>query len=112
MLSRLFAFIVLVVLVGGGLYYWQLGGGELPSAESFGEVGLQVRDAATQTAVRGALHLNRNLEPYAIDVEAEDGVVVLRGELPREELKALAQEVGAAWTSDQSGVELVEEQRR
>ena len=28
------------------------------------------------------------------------------------EMKALALEVAAAWTSDQSGVELVEEQRR
>ena len=28
------------------------------------------------------------------------------------EMKALAQEVGAAWTSEKSGVELVSEQRR
>ena len=28
------------------------------------------------------------------------------------EMKALAQEVAAAWTSDQSGVELIAEQRR
>ena len=28
------------------------------------------------------------------------------------EMKALAQEVASAWTADQSGVELVEEQRR
>ena len=28
------------------------------------------------------------------------------------EMKALAQEVASAWTSDRSGVELVEEQRR
>ena len=28
------------------------------------------------------------------------------------EIKALAQEVASAWTSDRSGVELVEEQRR
>jgi prevent-host-death family protein len=28
------------------------------------------------------------------------------------EMKALAQEIASAWTSDQSGVELIEEQRR
>jgi len=95
-LSRLFAFVVLVVLVGGGLFYWRLGGGGLPAAEDFGEVGLHVRDTAVTAAVRGALGLNRRLQPYRIRVETEDRVVVLRGKLPQEELKELAESIAAA----------------
>ncbi len=96
MLSRLFAFVVLVVLVGGGLYYWRLGGGELPAPEDFGDIGLHLRDTAITAAVKGALGLNRQLQPYGLGVETEDRVVVLRGKLPREELKDLAESLASA----------------
>jgi hyperosmotically inducible protein len=95
-LSRLLAFVVLVVLVGGGLYYWKLGGGGLPAPEDFGEIGQHLRDTAVTAAVKGAMGLNRQLQPYGIGVETEDRVVVLRGKLPREELKQLAEAVAAA----------------
>lgn len=60
------------------------------------EVGKRLADARITGEVVGALHLNRNLAPWAIDVGTEEGVVTLRGDVPREELRATAERVAAA----------------
>jgi len=96
LLSRLFALVVLFALIGGGLYYWKLEGRGLLPPEALGEVVPGLRDGATTGAVRGAFKLNRHLKPHRIDVETEAGVVTLRGEVPREELRELAGDVAAA----------------
>jgi hyperosmotically inducible periplasmic protein len=96
MLSRLFALLVLLVLIGGGLYYWQLGRAGLPAPESLGEIGERIQDVKTTGAVKGALALNRRLVPYAIDVEARQGTVTLRGALPSDDLRELAATVAGA----------------
>ena len=53
-------------------------------------------------AVKAALELNRNLSSYPIEVEAhDDGSVVLRGEVPSEEIRATAVRVAAAVPDDE-----------
>jgi osmotically-inducible protein OsmY len=96
LLSRLFALVVLLALIGGGLYYWKLEGRGLLPPEALGEVAPGLRDSATTGAVKGAFRLNRHLKPHRIGVKTEEGVVTLRGEVPREELRDLAGDVAAA----------------
>jgi osmotically-inducible protein OsmY len=92
----LLALLVLVALIGGGLYYWKLEGRGLLPPEALGEVAPGRRDGATTGAVKGAFRLNRHLKPHRIGVKTEEGVVTLRGEVPREELRELAGDVAAA----------------
>ena len=89
MLRRLFALAVIVVLVGGGLYYWkyQTTGVAPRSLEDLGE---ELGDVKVTAQVKAALALNRNLKPYTIGVSSEDGVITLRGDVPSAELKGLA----------------------
>lgn len=95
MLRRLAALIVILALLGGGLYYWK--SRETGAAPvRLLEVGKRLADARITGEVVGALHLNRNLAPWAIDVGTEEGVVTLRGDVPREELRATAERVAAA----------------
>jgi hyperosmotically inducible periplasmic protein len=95
-LGRLFALCILVALIGGGLYYWKHGGSGLPEVEDLGEVGGRLKDATTTGAVKGAFELNRHLAPLEIEVETEDGVVTLRGRVPGEETRRLAEKVAGS----------------
>jgi osmotically-inducible protein OsmY len=98
MLRRLFALVVLIALVLGGLYYWQARTGRrLPGLPKVGGKPVEaLKDAKTMLSVKTALGLPRSLEPYSIDVESENGVVTLRGKVPREDLRALAERTAAA----------------
>lgn len=94
----------------GVLYYWRYQPGQLPHFRTdklgsvgtkLGEVGESVsekfRATRTKGAVKAALELNRNLSSYPIEVEGhDDGAVVLRGEVPSEEIRATAVRVAAA----------------
>jgi len=94
---RLLALLLLVVLVGGGLYYWRTGR-PLPEGapESLEAVGDRLTDAALTGAVKAAFELNRHLAPLPLSVDAEDGVVTLRGPVPDAPTAALAEQVAAA----------------
>jgi len=96
-MRRLFAFLVILFLAGAGLYYWKYRpAGETPR-QALGAVGEKIRAAKTTGEVRAALELNRNVKPYPIEVDVtRNGVVVLRGEVPREDFRAEAQRVVAA----------------
>ena len=108
-MRRIFAFLVLVALVLGVLYYWKYQPGRLPTLRSdklgalgtkLGEVGDSVSEKFRATKVKGAvkaaLELNRNLSAYSIAVDArDDGSVVLGGEVPSEDVRALAERVAA-----------------
>jgi hyperosmotically inducible periplasmic protein len=95
-MRRLFALLVLLVLAGVGLYYWKSRpAGETPQ-QALSAVGDKLRGAKTAGEVKAALELNRNLEPYSIDVDVADGVVALKGEVPREDFKAEATRLVAA----------------
>jgi osmotically-inducible protein OsmY len=95
-LSRLFALCILLALVGGGLYYWKRGGQGLPEVESLGDVGDRLKDATTKGAVKGAFELNRHLAALDVEIATENGVVTLRGSVPGEETRLLAEDVAAS----------------
>ena len=96
-MRRLFTLLVLLVLVGAGLYYWKYRPTGTSPQQAFGSVGEKLRGAKTTAEIKAALELNRNLKPYPIHVDATgDGVVALQGEVPREDFKAEAGRVVAA----------------
>jgi len=96
-MRRLFALLVLLALVGVALYYWKDRPAGESAQEALSSVGDKIRGAKTTGEVKAALELNRNLKPYAIDVDvADDGTVTLRGQLPREDFKAEAERVTVA----------------
>jgi len=94
---RLLALLVLLALVGVGLYYWRYRPAGQTPQQALDAVGQKLRGAKTAGEVKAALELNRNLRPYAIDVDVEHGgVVVLKGALPREDFRAEAVQIAAA----------------
>src|SRR5438093_3324697 len=96
-MRRLFAFLVLVVLVGVGLYYLKYRPTGTSPRQALASVGERLCGAKTTGEVKAALELNRNLKPYPIDVDTTgDGVVALKGEVAREDFKAEAERVAAA----------------
>ena len=66
--------------------------------EALGSVGDRLQATKTTAAVKAALELDRDLSAYPIDVDsgAEEGSIVLRGEVPTEDLRAAAEERAAA----------------
>ena len=106
-MRRLLLLIVLVAILAFAFVYLRGGGTQgasVPSVpalgevkEKLGEVGDKLKGTKVQGSVKAALELNRDLQPYDFDVDADsNGVVTLKGELPREDLKTLAGRVAAA----------------
>jgi osmotically-inducible protein OsmY len=98
-LRQLLGLIVLVVLAGAAYYYWRHRPGEVQGArEAIGSVGDKLQATKTAASVKAALELDRELGAYPIDVDAGDaeGTVVLRGEVPSEDLRAAAEQRAAA----------------
>ena len=101
-MRRVLALLVVGALVLGVLYYWKYQPGRLPHLRSdqLGEVGTRLgqvgetvgeklRATRTKGAVKAALELNRNLNSYPIEVDAQDdGTVILRGNVPSEQARA------------------------
>lgn len=94
MIRRLLGLIVLLGLLAGGLWYWKLRG-EGVRPDALGSVAA-LKDAKLTWAVKAALGLHRSLKPYTLEVGVEEGVVTLRGELPRDTLKSVAERTAAA----------------
>lgn len=93
--------LLLVLIVAGALFYvykrnWSL-------ADAFHSVKESAEDAATKSKVRTALLLSKNVSPYDIKVESNQGDVNLKGQVPSEEIKAMA----GAIAQDTSGVKQV-----
>ena len=96
-MRRLFALLVHLVLAGVAIYYWKYRPAGATPQQALGEVGGKIRAAKTTGEIKAALELNRNLKPYPIDVDVTgDGVVALKGEVPREDFRAEAQRIAAA----------------
>lgn len=108
-MSRLLALIVLVGLLVAGLYYWRRSdaGARAAATDGIGDVGdrigevgqsvgNRIRDTKVTGQVKAALELNRTLQPYSFDVDTDNEVVVLRGEVPTEELRLAAERVAAS----------------
>ena len=106
-MRRVLALLVVGVLVLGVLYYSKYQPGRLPHVRSdkLGEVGTRLgevgetvgeklRATRTKGSVKAALELNRNLNSYPIEVDAQDdGTVILRGSVPGEQARAEAMRV-------------------
>jgi osmotically-inducible protein OsmY len=96
-MRRLFTLLVLLVLIGAGLYYWKYRPTGTSPQQALGSMGEKLHGAKTTAEIKAALELNRNLKPYPIHVDVTgDGVVGLSGEVPREDFKAEAGRVVAA----------------
>jgi hyperosmotically inducible protein len=106
--SRLLGLILLIGLVVAGLYYWRRtdAGARAAATDGIGNVGDRIgqvghsvgnrlRDTKVTGQVKAALELSRTLQPYSFDVSTDDEVVVLRGEVPTEELRQAAERVAA-----------------
>jgi osmotically-inducible protein OsmY len=96
MIRRLFGLIVLFALLAGGLYYYKMRGFGPGAPASLQALRGQLKDAGLTGAVKTAFELNRTLKPLPIHVSTEGEVVTLRGDVPNEEVKAVAERVAAA----------------
>jgi osmotically-inducible protein OsmY len=98
-LRSLLTLVVLAVLAGAAYYYWRYRPAEVQGArEALGSVGDKLQATKTAAEVKAALELDRELARYSIDVDAgnQEGVVVLRGQVPSAEVRAAAETRAAA----------------
>jgi hyperosmotically inducible periplasmic protein len=89
--------LLVVVLVAAG-YLLMTRNASVQNAFHF--VKDSTQDAETTSSVRTALLLSKQVSPYAIKVETTQGVVTLDGQVPSEQIKAVA----SAIAQDTSGV--------
>ncbi len=94
MIRRLFALVVLLALVGAGIYVWKLRPAGLPS--SITAVGDSLDDVRIAASVKTAIGLSKDLENLPIEVSVSGGVVRLRGKVPSEELRKRAERTASA----------------
>jgi osmotically-inducible protein OsmY len=92
-IRRLFALLILLGLVAGGLYYWKF---RPETPKELVAVRDTMRDAAVKTGVKTAFSLNRSLGGLGIQVETEDAVVTLRGAVPDDATRQLAEVVAGS----------------
>lgn len=92
MLRRLFALLIVLALVGAGLYFWKLAPAGSRGLEGLGQ---RLDEARLTTAVKTALALNRRLAAADLSVSCEAGVVTLTGSVPSSEAQQLALQVAA-----------------
>ncbi|MFY9556450.1 MAG: BON domain-containing protein [Blastocatellia bacterium] len=84
--------VVIVILVAGVGYYVYTHGWKKPA--SLSEVFSSSGDAATTRKVKTALGLSKRLAGFDINVNTNDGVITLSGQVPSEDIKSLAGEIG------------------
>lgn len=94
MLRRLVAFVLLVLLLGAGLWLWRTG--RAPGPGDLGDFRQKLGDARVATSVEAALALNRRLAGQPVRVSARGGRVTLAGQVADAERRALALELAAA----------------
>lgn len=94
MLRRLFALVILLGLLAGSLYYWKQASGA--ATPRLGQVGRHLDDARLHASVKTAFELNRRLRALDLRIQAEDGVVTLRGPVPDAETRSVAEQVAGA----------------
>jgi len=91
--------VVLFFLVAVGIWYYVQGkNGSVK--EAWSSIKESSEDAATTTKVKTALMLSKYVSAFDIDVNTKQGAVSLKGQVPSEEIKAMA----GAIAQDTSGV--------
>jgi len=94
MLRRLFAFTVLLLLVGGGYYLWVSSPhGRIDDLQGLGG---RFEDLRVTASVRAALALNRRLQTSDLHVDTAKGRIRLTGSAPDAATRSLAMEVAMA----------------
>ena len=96
--GRLGPVLVLLVVVFGVAYYLYSRNASVRNA--FHSVSESTQDAATTSRVRTALLLSKHVSPFEISVTTAQGNVTLDGQVPSEQIKAVA----GAIAQDTSGV--------
>ena len=82
--------LIVLLLAGAAYYYWRYRPADVQDArQALDAVGDKLQATKAAAAVKTALELDRELKQYPLDVDAGDqeGVVVLRGEVPSEEAR-------------------------
>ena len=93
--------LLLVVVVGGAIYYFHSRSPSLQNA--FRSLKELSQDAAITSKVRTALFLSKRVSASDINVKTSQGEVTLTGQVPSEEMKAVA----GAIARDTSGAKQV-----
>ncbi len=88
MRKRAVLILVLVLIAGAALYYVYARNPSLQAA--FHSAKESTQDATTTSRVRTALLLSKHVSPFDIKVETRQGEVTLTGQVPSEEVKAMA----------------------
>src|SRR6202790_955187 len=99
--SRLILMLILLVVLAGGIYYAYTRNTSLLGA--FHSMKESTEDATTTSRVRTALLLSKRVSPFDIKVETVKEEVTLTGQVPTDEVKAVA----GAIVQDTSGVKQV-----
>jgi osmotically-inducible protein OsmY len=99
--GRLFSALLLLVVVLGAAYYIISRNASVQNAFHF--VKDSTQDATTTSSVRTALLLSKHVSPYDIKVQTNQAEVTLDGQVPSEQIKAVA----GAIALDTSGVKEV-----
>jgi hyperosmotically inducible periplasmic protein len=89
--------LLVVVIIAGG-YFLMTRNASVQNAFHF--VKDSTQDATTTSSVRTALLLSKHVSPYEIKVQTTESVVTLEGQVPSEQIKAVA----GAIVQDTSGV--------
>src|SRR3984885_10854462 len=79
--------LLVVVLVAAGYFLMTR---NVSVQNAFHVVNDSTQDAETTSSVRTALLLSKHVSPYGIKVETTQGVVTLDGQVPSEQIKAVA----------------------
>ena len=98
------ALVLLISLVVGGIYLYQHR--NVPVGEMVDSIAHESKDAATTAKVKTALALSKRVSVFDIAVDTDGGVVVMRGEVPSHDVKALVEEI----VSGTAGVVAVDNQ--
>ncbi|HXK60334.1 MAG TPA: BON domain-containing protein [Acidobacteriota bacterium] len=97
--SALLILLALVLVVGLVFYLFYYRTGEMARIEStqareaWDTVKDASRNAVTTSKVKTALALSKNLSASDINVDSRDGVVTLRGQVPSQEARRLAEQI-------------------
>src|ERR1700680_1856655 len=86
--SRTILMLMLVLVLGGGIYFAYTQSASLRGA--FHSVKESTQDASTTSKVRTALLLSKRVSPFDIKVETVQGEVTLTGQVPSNEVKTVA----------------------
>jgi len=101
-LRSIIAALVIVLIVAAGLFYFY-GYRNRGISADINSIKEGTSEAATTTAVKTALALNKQVSPYEIHVETNNGVVTLTGQVPTDNDKKAVEDI----TRSTKGVENV-----